>query len=484
MRIDASVVGSGPNGLAAAVTLARRGLKVRLYEAAATVGGGMRTAELTLPGFRHDVCAAVHPQALASPFFRAFGLTERVPFVVPEASYTHPLADRPAGVAFRELSRTAERLGSDGAAWQRLFEPLLNRLDGVLDFAGGHLLGWPRDPLGAARFALSVFEQGTQLGGLRFREETAPALLAGVMAHGATRLPSLVGAGAGLVLATQGHAAGWGLPLGGSQAIADALAADFVAHGGEIVTGHRVESLREVAESDAVLLDVDPAAFADLANGALPRRYERALRRFTHGPGIAKVDFALAAPVPWADAAVALSPTVHVGGDRREVLRAENAVRAGRSAEEPYVLVTQPSLFDASRAPAGKHVLWAYTHVPAGSGLDPTAIVTARIEQFAPGFRDTVLASAAMSAREVASYNPNYIGGSVSGGDMTLRQLIARPVASRSPWRTPLRGVYLCSASTPPGPAVHGMCGWYAARTALRDAWGIREDRCLDGAVA
>lgn len=474
-RIDVSVVGSGPNGLAAAVMMARRGLSVRVYEKAASVGGGTRSAELTLPGFRHDVCSAIHPQALASAFFRAFGLTDRVEFIVPEASYAHPLPGREAGVAYQNLQRTAEHLGRDGAAWTRLFRPLLNHANGVLDVAGGPLLRVPRDLLGAMRLGVSVTEQGSFLAGLRFRDDVAPALLTGVMAHASTSLPSLAGAGVGLVLALQGHAVGWGFPVGGSQAIADALVDDLVAHGGEVVLDHEITTLRQVEDSAAVMLDISPRAFEKISHGTLPARYRRSLHRLRYGSGVAKVDFALSDPVPWADPTVRQAATVHLGGTRADIARAENAVHAGRHAEEPFVLVSQPSLFDTTRAPAGKHVLWAYMHVPAGSDLDPTEAITSRIEQFAPGFRDTVLATASMTAQDFAAYNPNYIGGSISGGHISIPQLIKRPVASRAPWRTPLRGVYLCSASTPPGPAVHGMCGWYAARLALREIWGIHE---------
>lgn len=474
-QVDVSVVGSGPNGLAAAVTMARQGLAVRVYERAAVIGGGTRTAELTLPGFRHDVCSAVHPQALASPFFQAFGLMRRVPFVVPEASYAHPLVGRPAGIAYRDLSRTVELLGRDGKAWKRLFEPLLDRLDGVLDVAGGPLLRVPSDILGAARLAFRVVEQGSVLSGLRFRDETAPALLAGAMSHGSTRIPSLAGAAVGLVLALQGHADGWGLPVGGSQSIADALAEDLIAHGGEIVLNHEISSLRELETSQAVFFDVSPGTLARIAADKLPAKYRHRLERFKPGTGVAKVDFALSDPVPWSDPTVLQSATVHLGGTRREIARAENTVHAGRHAESPYVLVTQPSLFDATRAPAGKHVLWTYIHVPAGSTLDPTETVIAQIEKYAPEFRDTILDSAAMTAQDFEEYNPNYVGGNISGGEISISQLIKRPVLSPSPWRTPLRGVFLCSASTPPGPAVHGMAGWYAARQALADIWGIIE---------
>lgn len=470
---DVNIVGSGPNGLAAAVTLARQGLAVRVFEKGTSLGGGMRTAELTLPGFRHDVCSAVHPQALASPFFQDFGITKRVPFIIPEVSYVHPIDAERAGVAYRDLDRTIEGLGRDGASWQKLFGPLLKRLDGVLELTGGPLLRVPNDIRGAMQFGLRAVTQSSVLAERAFHDDVAPALLSGVMAHASARIPSLAAAGVGLTLGTQGHAAGWGLPAGGSQAIADALAEDFVAHGGEIVLEHEVTSLPELAPATATLLDISPANFERISDGALPHAYSRKIARFRPGNGVFKVDFALSAPVPWANPATGLSPTVHLGGTRSEIARSENTVRVGQHAENPFVLVSQPSLFDTTRAPTGKHVLWAYIHVPAGSTSDQTETIISQIERYAPGFRDVILAAVAMSPADLEDYNPNYIGGDISGGEITMQQLLKRPVLSRTPWRTPLEGVYLCSASTPPGPAVHGMCGWFAARQALEDIWHI-----------
>lgn len=476
--IDVTVVGSGPNGLVAAVVAARAGLSVRVLEAASTIGGGVRTAELTLPGFRHDVCSAVHPAALASPVFRRLGLLDRIDWIVPEASYAHPLDGGRAGIAWRDLDRTVDALGADGPAWRRLIAPLLSRWRGVVSFTGSQLLRVPRDPIAAVRFGLRSLEQGTSLWNLRFEGDVAPALFTGVVAHAAGGMPSLPSAGAGLLLAMHAHGAGWGFPVGGSQAIADALADELRALGGEIVTDAPVSSLAEVRDARAVLLDTAPDL---LFTADLPPGYARALRRYRYGSGVAKVDYALDGPVPWTNHDVRLAPTVHVGGSRAEMAAAENAVRrgyqpgaSGASARHPYVLVTQPSVADPSRAPAGKHVLWAYTHVPAGSTLDATELVTAEIERFAPGFRDTVLASVSTSATELAGYNPNYVGGDIYAGELTLAQLVKRPVVSTAPWRTPVPGVYLCSSATPPGPAVHGLNGWWAARLALRERFGIR----------
>lgn len=467
---DVTVVGSGPNGLAAAVTAARAGLRVRVLEASDTVGGGLRTAELTLPGFRHDVCSAVHPAVASSPFFRETGIADRIEWIVPEASYAHPLAGGDAAIAWRDLDRTVDELGRDGEAWRRMLRPLVRGIDGVVDFTGNQLLRLPRHPVTAARFGLRTLEQGTGLWNLRFRQDLAPALLSGTISHAAAKAPSLASAGAGLLLAAHAHAGGWPFPRGGSQALADALVADLGEHGGQIETGHRIHDLTRLPPSRVTLLATDPRL---LLTADLPARYRRAINRYRFGTGVAKVDFALDGPVPWANDEVALAPTVHIGGTRDEIANAENAVARGHHAENPYVLVTQPSIFDDSRAPRGKAVLWAYTHVPAGSTRDVTEAVTAQIERLAPGFRDLVLASHAMSASDLAEYNPNYVGGDIYSGALTLGQLVKRPVVSNAPWRTPLKGVYLCSSATPPGPAVHGINGWLAAKLALRDQFGI-----------
>ena len=485
---DAIVVGAGPNGLAAAVTLARAGLSVTVFERNATIGGGARTAELTLPGFLHDICSAVHPMALASPFFREFGLADRIALVVPEISYAHPLDDargrrNAAGIAWHDLARTVDALGVDGKAWDRLLGPLVEHADAVTDFTANQLLRFPRDPLTVARFGARVLEQGSPLWGLRFRGDEAPALLSGAMAHAMTRMPRPAGAAAGLLLATQAHVRGWPIPLGGSQAIVDALAQDFLRHGGVIQTGAMVSSLAELPRARAVLFDVTPRALAELAGDALPAGYARSLRRFRYGNAAAKVDFALDGPVPWANPELAGAGTVHLGGTRAQLARAEADVASGRHAEHPFVLVSQPSVVDPGRAPTGKQVLWAYSHVPAGSKRDPVEDVTREIERFAPGFRDVVLAALSKpatggvatsgSAGSLESYNPNYVGGDIGSGAVSVRQMLARPVLSTNPWRTPLSGVYLASASTPPGPGVHGLGGWHAATRALAEVFGL-----------
>ncbi|MCU1581044.1 MAG: NAD(P)/FAD-dependent oxidoreductase [Microbacteriaceae bacterium] len=475
---DVTVVGSGPNGLAAAVTMARAGLSVLVLERADTIGGGARTAELTLPGFHHDVCSAVHPMAMASPFFRQFGLADRIELVVPDVSYGHPLDDGSAGIAYRDLGRTADGLGPDGAAWTRLFAPLVDQIDGVVDFTTNQLLRMPRSPLTAVAFALRALEQGTPLWNRRFAQDSAPAMLTGVMAHSMARMPQLASAGAGLVLAAHAHARGWPIPIGGSQAIVDALAEDLRGHGGIIRTGVDVTSLGEL-DSRAVLLDVTPRALVAMAGERLPAPYRRALERYRYGNGAAKVDFALSGPVPWTNTALAEAPTVHLGGNRAQIAEAEAQTSRGEHSANPYVLVSQPSVVDPGRAPDGKQVLWAYSHVPSGSTRDPVEDVTRQIERFAPGFRDVVLATASMSASELESYNPNYVGGDIGAGAISIRQLLRRPVLSTNPWRTPLAGVYLASAATPPGPAVHGLAGWHAARHALAEVFGLRASPSL-----
>jgi phytoene dehydrogenase-like protein len=468
---DAIVVGAGPNGLAAAVTLARAGLRVAVYERNSTIGGGARSAELTLPGFVHDVCSAVHPMAMASAFFRAFELEKRVHLVLPDVSYGHPLDDGRAGVAYHSLERTVTELGRDGPAFGRLMRALVAHADEVAEFTGSNLVGIPRHPLIAAGFGLRSLEQGTPLWNFRFRDEVAPAMLSGVAAHAIQTMPSLATAGAALSLGAYAHGRGWPIPVGGTQAIADALAADLLAHGGTIETNTEITSLASLPRARAVLFDGTPRALATLTD--LPDRYARRIARFRYGNAASKVDFALSGPVPWTNHELRRAGTLHVGGTRAEIAAAESDVAAGRHSTKPYVLVAQPSVVDSSRAPDGKHVLWAYSHVPRESTVDQTEAITRQIERFAPGFRDLILASATKTAVDMEVYNPNYIGGDIAAGAATFRQLVKRPIASTDPWRTPVRGLYLCSSSTPPGPGVHGLAGWHAARRALQREFGL-----------
>ncbi|QIG40367.1 NAD(P)/FAD-dependent oxidoreductase [Microbacterium sp. 4R-513] len=472
--LDAVVVGAGPNGLAAAVTLARAGLAVRVYERADQAGGGAATRELTLPGFLHDVCSAVHPLAFESRFFREFGLAQRIPFVTPELSFAQPLDDGRAALAYRDLARTRDGLGADGRAYEQLMRPLVERVGEVAEFTGSSLVRVPRSirtPLG---FGLRALEQGSVAWDARFREDAAPALLTGVAAHTILPQPSLAAAAAGLALGTYAHARGWPIPVGGSQTIIDAMVADLEAHGGELVLGQEIADLDELPRARATLLDVTPRGLLRMAKGRIPSRYRRALESFRYGGAVAKIDFALREPVPWANPEIRHAGTVHVGGTRDEVAYSENEVNAGRLPERPYVLVSQPTLFDASRAPDGQHTLWTYTHVPPGSTADRQDAVVRQIERFAPGFRDTILATHSRTAVDVERHNPNYPGGDIAAGAPSLWQLVRRPVISADPWRTPIPGVYLASASVAPGPGVHGLGGWYAAQSALRHEFGTR----------
>jgi len=364
-------------------------------------------------------------------------------------------------------------LGVDGEAWRRLLGPLVDRAHEVAQFTGSSLVRVPELPLTTLLFGLRALEQGTAAWNLRWRDVAAPALLAGVAAHSVRPMPSLSTAGTGLALATAGHAGGWPVPIGGSQAIINALAADLRAHGGTIETGVDITDLAEVGPVDAVLLDVTPGALVRLAGEALPSAYRRRMLAYRHGDGVAKVDFALSGPVPWSDPTLLEAPTVHLGGTRERIAAAEAAVARGEHSDDPYVLLSQPSVLDPGRAPAGQHVLWTYTHVPRGSTLDQTEPIIRQIERWAPGFRDLILASTSATAMGMQEQNPNYVGGDIAMGAASLWQLIARPTLSVDPWRTPMPGVYLCSSATPPGPGVHGLAGAYAARSALRHEFGV-----------
>ncbi len=473
---DAIVVGSGPNGLAAAITLARAGRSVVVYEGHPTVGGGMRSAELTLPGFVHDVCSTVQGTSVASPFFRDLDLGRfGLDLIDPPAPLAHPLDGGRAAILERSVSTTAAGLGTDGAAYRRLMGPLVRDAAKIMDLVLGPIFRVPRHPLAAARFGLLARRSAIGLLHGRFRGDEAQALLAGVSAHSMLRLERPLTASFGLALAVTAHAYGWPIVRGGTQHLADALAAELRSLGGEIVTDHPVGSLADLPPARAVLFDTTPRALARIAGDRLPDRYRRRLEGFRYGPGIVKVDWALSAPIPWQAEGVERAGTVHVGGTMEEIRAAEADVGSGRHPERPFVLVVQASRFDPTRAPDGGHTGWAYCHVPSGSTFDMTDRIEAQIERFAPGFRDTILARSVRLPGDIEAYNPNYIGGDINGGIEDLRQLFTRPVARLDPYGTPTRGIYLCSSSTPPGGGVHGMCGVWAARSALRHEFAGRD---------
>jgi phytoene dehydrogenase-like protein len=474
---DAVVVGAGPNGLAAALRLAAAGLRVRVVEAAERPGGGMRTEELMRSGFHHDVCSSVQPMAVAAPFFREFDLPSRgVRFVYPELNYAHPLEGGRAAVSHRSLEETAEGLGEDAAAYRRLFGPLVAHGTDVVDFfLTSALRRVPtRSPLQIAHFGLNGLPNVRWLAHRYFDTEEARALLAGAAAHGMLDLTQPLTSALGMLLTMLGHHVGWPLVEGGSQKLADAMVTALEQQGGEVVTGHLVTDLREFEGVPAVLLDTTPEAFVAMAGDRLNEGYRRWVGRYHHGAGVFKIDWILSEPVPWTNPDVRRAGTVHVAGTLEETIAGERAPNEGRLTDRPYVLAVQPTVADPSRAPEGGHVFWAYVHVPHGSDADMTEAIEAQIERFAPGFRDTVVERATKTAVDMERWNPAYLGGDISNGQASLRQMLARPVPRWNTYSTPVPGVYLASSATPPGPAVHGACGDNAARVALREVFGLR----------
>jgi phytoene dehydrogenase-like protein len=465
---DAIIVGSGPNGLAAAITLAQQGWKVQVIEARDTVGGGTRTAELTLPGFRHDICSAIHPLGLGSPFFRSVDLsTYDLEWIQPDLPLAHPFEDGTALALHRSLERTRQEMGRDGAAYGRLMEPLVRNWDAIAqEFLGP--LRLPRHPWTMLQFGLRALWPAKTTVKALFREEKSRAFFAGLAAHAMMPLEWPTTTAFGLMLAALAHVVGWPLPRGGSQAIANALAAYLLDLGGEIITGHEVKSIKELPPARAILLDVTPRQVVQLAGDQLPSRYRRQLEKYRYGPGVFKIDWALSEPIPWRAEACRRAGTVHIGASLAEICASEQLVWQGLHSRHPYTLVTQQSLFDETRAPNGQHTGWAYCHVPHGSKEDMTAVLEGQIERFAPGFRDCILARHTMTSHDFQRYNPNYIGGDINGGVQNWRQLFTRPVARFDPYSTPLSNLFLCSSATPPGGGVHGMCGYHAAQSVIR----------------
>ncbi len=466
---DAIVVGSGPNGLAAAIELARAGWSVVVYEAKATIGGGVRTAELTLPGFYHDTCSAIHPLGLGSPFFRSLPLHEYgLEWIHPDAPLAHPLDDGTAMLLERSFEATVQTLGHDADAYRRLFEPFARNWDKLAQDILGPFPFPPRHPFLLTRFGLPSLLPGSVLARLLFRGPRARALFAGLAAHSIMSLDKVITASFGMVLGLLGHAVGWPLPRGGSQSISNAMAAYLQTLGGKILTDSPVSNIDELPSSHVVLFDVTPRQLVRIAGHHLPEGYKRRLQGYRYGPGVFKVDWALAGPIPWEAPECSRAGTVHIGGTLEEIEHSEREMSKGRIAENPFVLVAQQSLFDPTRAPRGQHTGWAYCHVPNGSTVDMTEPIERQIERFAPGFRDLILARHTISPSQWEDRNPNYIGGDINGGVQDLGQLFTRPVARLVPYSTPNKRIYLCSSSTPPGGGVHGMCGYHAARAVLR----------------
>jgi phytoene dehydrogenase-like protein len=465
---DAVVVGSGPNGLAAAVELARNGKRVAVLEAKSTIGGGARSAQITLPGFVHDLGSAIHPLGYASPYFRSLPLEDHgLEWIHPDAPLSHPLDGGEAAVLERSIGATAAGLGHEAAAYRRLMEPISTDAAKI----AGFFVGKPsvlRHPLALASSGLRSLGDAESLAKSVFEGEKARGLFAGNAAHSFLPLDRPPSAMFGLLLGTLGHAFGWPFPRGGSQSLADALASYLASLGGEIFTNSPVRSVEDVPRTRAVLFDVTPRQLLDIAGEHFTEGYNNALKRYRYGPGVFKVDFALDGPIPWAAQGCRRAGTVHLGGTLDEIAAGEAAVGRGEHPERPFILLAQQSLFDPTRAPEGKHTVWAYCHVPNGSTFDMTERIEAQIERFAPGFRDRILAKTAAGSAELERWNPNLVGGDINGGYMDLRQLLTRPMPRPNPYSTPARGLYICSSSTPPGGGVHGMSGYFAALMALR----------------
>ena len=470
---DAIVVGSGPNGLAAAITLRQEGLSVLVIEGKDSVGGGLRSAELTLPSFVHDVCSAIHPLAIGSPFFNTLPLDAHgLSYVFPDLAAAHPFDDGNVAVLDRSIDETARLLGADEQVYLDLFKPLVRDWPDIAPDVLGPL-HFPKHPVAMAKFGLNALTSAGYLA-KRFKTREAKGLWAGMAAHSIQPLSNLTTSAIGLVLMTAAHLKGWPIPVGGSKEIANALASYFISLGGQIETGHFVKSLEELPSSKTVLFDVTPKQLLQIAGHKFSALYKWQLEKYRYGMGVFKVDWALDGPIPFTAEQARKAGTVHLGNTIEEITLSEQLSWQGKHAEKPFVLLAQQSLFDDTRAPEGKHTAWAYCHVPNGSVKDMTNEIEAQVERFAPGFRDLILAKHAMNTAEVESYNPNYIGGDINGGVIDLGQIFTRPALRSSPYRTSAKGLYICSSSTPPGGGVHGMCGYHAAKQALKDLFSIK----------
>lgn len=470
---DAVIVGSGPNGLSAAILLAQQGLSVHVIEAENTIGGGTRTKELTEPGFLHDVCSAVHPTAVASPFLSTLPLHEYgLEWIYPEVSAAHPLDDGNAVLGYQSIEKTMEQFGSDAKMYKRLFADFVEQWESLRFDLFGTLRG-VENPLSMARFGWYGWLSAKDLTNSLFKKPEAKAFFAGMAAHSILPLDKLFSASFGLVLTTSMHAVGWPIAKGGSATITNAMASYFKSLGGSIETGNRITDYAEIPNSKAVLFDLTPHQIANICSDQLPDGYCKKLNSYKYGPGVFKMDLAVSDPIPWLNQDCRKAGTVHLGGSFEELAFSEKEIWSGNHSDKPYVLLSQPSMFDESRAPNGKHTVWAYCHVPNGSGRDCTEEILTQIERYAPGFQDTIISKHTMTAVQMNDYNENYIGGDINGGAQFFKQLIGRPVLKWDPYKIPFQGAYICSSSTPPGGGVHGMCGFHAAKSALNNEFGI-----------
>jgi phytoene dehydrogenase-like protein len=469
---DAVVVGSGPNGLAAAIIMQLKGLSVLLIEAKPTIGGGLRSAELTLPGYVHDVCSAIHPLAVASPFFEHLPLAEHgLEYIYPAITAAHPFDNGTAAVLKHSVEETARLLGADEQAYLNLIQPIVNDWPAIApDILGP--LHYPKHPLAMARFGLSALTSASHLS-KRFKTIEAKGLFAGMAAHAIQPLTNITTSAIALVLMATAHLKGWPIPKGGSNQIANALVAYFISLGGTIETNVYVKSLEQLPPAKAVLFDVTPRQLLQIAGHKFSSIYKWQMERYRYGMGVFKIDWALNNPIPFKAAECKQAGTIHLGNTIQEIADSEQQIWNGKYPEKPFVLLAQPSIFDNSRAPTGKHTAWAYCHVPNGSKVDMTAAIESQIERFAPGFKDTILAKHVMNTAQMEEYNSNYVGGDINGGALDIGQLFTRPVLRWSPYKTSAKGIYICSSSTPPGGGVHGMCGYHAAKKALRDVFNI-----------
>ncbi|PKD44778.1 FAD-dependent oxidoreductase [Rhodohalobacter barkolensis] len=468
---DAVVIGSGPNGLAAAIRLALEGLSVKIFEASDTIGGGMRTKELMTAGYKHDVCSAIHPMAVSSPFLKKLPLNDfGLEWIHPDYAAAHPLDSGEAGILSRDLHETAFLLEEDEGYYKKLVEPIVSNWEGLThDFLGP--LSVPKHPIALASFGLKGLLPASLLK-RKFKTEKAKALFAGMAAHSILPLNSIATSAIGLVFYGAAHTGGWPLPKGGSQSIADSMADYFLSLGGEIETDFRVSTLKQIPETKAVLFDLTPKQVNRIAGDVLPSSYRNKLSSFKYGSGVFKIDYILKEPVPWKNSECAKAGTVHLGGTFEEIAESEKMISEGSHSDNPFVLVAQQSLFDDSRTPDNKHTLWAYCHVPNGSTRDMTGIIENQIERFAPGFKDIIEAKVTMNTADFENYNENYIGGDINGGRQDITQLFSRPVSFINPYKIPAKGLYFCSSSAPPGGGVHGMCGFHAANSVLKNEFG------------